>query len=387
MGLAPREDRESQIVPVGDPKTTGELDALREQSPQRAGVNGADERERVDTQDSSIPLPKRRSGPIGRFAFRLVLVALAIGLAIAGYRTWQYMDTYVTTDDAQIDGHIAPISSRISGTIARVYVQDTQFVAAGTALAEIDPRDAQASVDNARANLAEVEAQVESARAGQISAEAKVRQAAATNDQAQKDAERYTSLYKQRVVSGAEYDERIRAAAVDQAALESELATANAAKKIIGSRQASVKAARAALDQALLNHEYTKIVAPMSGVVGKKTVEVGQRVQPGQLLLAIVPLDDIWITANFKETQIRKLRPGQRVTIYVDSTDRDYDGYVEGLGGASGEKYSLLPPENATGNYVKVVQRLPIRIRLNSGQNGDRRLRPGMSVDATVWLR
>jgi membrane fusion protein, multidrug efflux system len=137
----------------------------------------------------------------------------------------------------------------------------------------------------------------------------------------------------------------------------------------------------------LLGLEYTRIVAPLSGVVGKKTVEVGQRVQPGQQLLAIVPLDDIWITANFKETQLRRIRRGQRVTIHVDVTGREYEGYVEGLAGASGEKYSLLPAENATGNYVKVVQRLPIRIRLVEGQNQDHGLRPGMSVEPSVWLR
>ena len=385
MSYVPPADLETK-VPVS-PKGTEELPALRQPPVLRADANGAAEVVRVDSDESKIVPAKRRGSPLRRIVVRVVLLAIAIVLATAAYRTWRYMDTYVTTDDAQIDGHIAPISSRINGTILRAYVQVTQYVAAGAPLAEIDPRDAQASVDNARANLAEAQAQVESARAALISEEAKVRQAEATNDQAQKDAERYTSLFQQRVVSGTEYEDRVRAAAVDQAAVESELATANAASKVIGSRQASVKAAKAALDQAMLNREYTKIVAPISGVVGKKTVEVGQRVQPGQLLLAIVPLDDIWITANFKETQIRKLKPGQRATIYVDSTDREYEGHVEGLGGASGEKYSLLPPENATGNYVKVVQRLPIRIRLEPGQNSDRRLRPGMSVDATVWLR
>jgi len=152
-------------------------------------------------------------------------------------------------------------------------------------------------------------------------------------------------------------------------------------------REAAVNAAQAAVDQALLNLEYTRITAPMSGIIGKKTVEDGERVQPGQQLLAIVPLNDIWITANFKETQIRRMRRGQRATIYVDAIGRDYQGYVEGVGGASGEKYSLMPPENATGNYVKVVQRLPIRIRLREGQDADHRLRVGMSVEATVRFR
>jgi membrane fusion protein (multidrug efflux system) len=189
------------------------------------------------------------------------------------------------------------------------------------------------------------------------------------------------------VVSGSEYDQKIRAAEVDAAALESDRATANAARTAITSREAAVKSAQAALDQALLNLEYTKLVAPMDGVVGKKTFEVGQQVQPGQQLLAIVPLEDIWVTANFKETQMRRMKTGQRATIYVDATGREYDGYVAGMGGASGEKYSLLPPENATGNYVKVVQRVPIRIRLKPGQDPDHRLRPGMSAGPKVWLK
>jgi membrane fusion protein, multidrug efflux system len=141
------------------------------------------------------------------------------------------------------------------------------------------------------------------------------------------------------------------------------------------------------LDQALLNLSYTKIAAPFGGVIGKKTVEVGQRVQPGEQLMAIVGLSDIWVTANFKETQVRRMRAGEHATIYVDELGRDYEGYVEGLAGATGEMYSLLPPENATGNYVKVVQRLPIRIRFNSGQDSDHALRPGLSVEPKVWLR
>jgi membrane fusion protein, multidrug efflux system len=342
---------------------------------------------RADSPESTVAPTASRSSRMGSALLKLVILPLIVLLAIAGSRVWHYMNSYESTEDAQIDGHIAPISSRINGTVARVYVEDTQYVKAGALIAELDPRDAQAAVDSARANLAQAEAQVESARADAISAEAKVRQADATNAQAQKDAERYISLLGQHVVARSDYDDKIRAAAVDQAALESERANSNAVAKTIGSRAAAVKAAQAALDQAMLNLEYTRITAPMSGVVGKKSVELGERVEPGQQLLAIVPLDDIWITANFKETQIRKIVPGQRVTVEVDATGRTYEGYVEGMAGASGEKYSLLPPENATGNYVKVVQRLPIKIRLKPGQNDDHRLRPGMSVEPTVWLR
>ena len=173
---------------------------------------------------------------------------------------------------------------------------------------------------------------------------------------------------------------------VDAAAVNSDRAAIGAAAQMIGQAQAAVQAAQASLDQARLNLSYTHIVAPATGVVDDKTVQVGQRVQPGEQLLTVVPLNDIWITADFRETQLRKMRRGQPVTVHVDTTGGDYTGYVEGLPGATGELDSLLPPENATGNYVKVVQRLPVRIRLYQGEDPDHRLRPGMSVEPTVWV-
>jgi membrane fusion protein (multidrug efflux system) len=154
----------------------------------------------------------------------------------------------------------------------------------------------------------------------------------------------------------------------------------------VQSRQATADRQKTIVDQAMLNLSYTKIVAPIDGVIGKKNAEPGQQVSPGQQLMADVPLSNLWITANFKETQLRKMHPGQRATIHVDAYDRDYNGYVESLAAASGARFSLLPPENATGNYVKVVQRLPVRIRLKEGEDPDRLLRPGMSVDPKVWL-
>jgi membrane fusion protein (multidrug efflux system) len=321
-------------------------------------------------------------------AFRyLALLTLAVALIVGVPHLLNYLDSYESTDDAQIDGHIAPISSRINGTVQRVYVRDTEFVEAGKLLVEIDPRDEQATVDTARANLAQATAQLDAARADYNAAASRVDEARATAKKAERDASRYTSLAAQHIVSASDYDEKVSTAEVDDAAVQSARAAANSAKTAIASRQAGVNAAQAALDQALLGLEYTKIVAPTRGVVGKKTVEVGQHVQPGEQLVAIVSLDDIWITADFKETQLRKIRTGQRVTIHVDATGGDYRGYVEGLAGASGEKYSLLPPENATGNYVKVVQRLPVRIRLFDGQDVDHRLRPGMSAEPSVWLR
>lgn len=153
------------------------------------------------------------------------------------------------------------------------------------------------------------------------------------------------------------------------------------------SAEANALKKKAALDQAQLNLEYTKIIAPVSGVVSDRTVEMGQNVAPGQELMKLIPLDDVWITANFKETQLREMKVGQRATLEVDANGRSYEGKVDSIAGASGARFSLLPPENATGNYVKVVQRIPVKIVLNPDQNKDHQLRPGMSVEPKVWIR
>ena len=153
------------------------------------------------------------------------------------------------------------------------------------------------------------------------------------------------------------------------------------------SASAEVQKYRAALDQALLNLQYTKIVAPVAGILSKRNVEPGQVVQVGQPLFSVVDLDDIWITANFKETQLKNMHPGQRVKVSVDAYGHEYSGSVESIGGATGSRFSLLPPENATGNYVKVVQRVPVRIRLDKGEDPNHLLRPGMSVVPTVYVK
>jgi membrane fusion protein (multidrug efflux system) len=322
-----------------------------------------------------------------RFLRAAAAVLLTAAALVGGDRWWQYVSSYESTDDAQIDGHLNPVSSRINGTVSGVYVNDTQYVKAGQLIVELDPRDYEVAVDKARAELQQARAQVELAKASYESASARLKASQATDLKAQRDVRRYQELFQRRVISREQYEEQIRVAEVDAATVAADRAAAESAKEDISSRQAAVQSAKAALAQAMLNLSYTKIYAPVSGVVGKKTVEIGHRVEPGQQLLAIVQLDDVWVTANFKETQIRKMRVGQPATIYVDALGQEFKGYVEGLPGASGEKYSLLPPENATGNYVKVVQRLPVRIRFDKGQNTDHRLRPGMSVEPTVWLR
>lgn len=392
MAVNLREDLEERIRLVREERLRleDELKALREQPNHETELNGGDFARLaadIPAQISEAASPRPRGQRGRRVLARLAVAAILVIAIVAGLRGWNYLSSFESTDDAQIDGHIVPISFRIAGTVSRVLVNETETVETGQLIAEIDPRDAQAAVDNARANLAEAVAQVGSARADYEASLSKIREDEAAGDRARKDAGRYTSLYHQHVASGSDYDEKMSTAAVADATVDSDRANANAALASITSKEAAVKAAQASLDQALLNLGYTRITAPGGGVIGKKSIEVGQRVQPGQQLLAIVPLDDIWITADFKETQLRKIKPGQRVTVEVDATGSEYEGYVEGLAGASGEKYSLLPPENATGNYVKVVQRLPVRIRLKSGQDPDHRLRIGMSVEPKVWIR
>jgi membrane fusion protein, multidrug efflux system len=184
-----------------------------------------------------------------------------------------------------------------------------------------------------------------------------------------------------------------RKAESNQARQRAEEAKANQPRQVaiqqanVGNRRAAAEAARAQREQSRLNLSYAKVLAPVNGIIGDKTVEVGMQVAAGQELFAITQLDDIWVTANFKETQVRKMKPHQAVTIHVDTLTQDFDGYVENLPGATGAKYSLLPPENATGNYVKVVQRFPVRIRFKQGQKNEERLRPGMSVEPKVWVQ
>ena len=276
-----------------------------------------------------------------------------------------------------------------------------------------------------RSSITSTEADINNATAATAAAEhdqdadiARLGEARANEAKAQADLARYKTLVEKDEVSREEYDQKVAAAQASAEQVKSLQAMVEAAAQIIDQRkaalsqvqiklaqvrsnapqemeirraavqsaQASSQAARAQVDQALLNLKYTKIIAPVSGVIGRKSVEVGMRVQPGQQLLVIVPLDDIWVTANFKESQIRRMRPGLSVKIHVDAFDKDYDGYVESLPAATGAKFSLLPPENATGNYVKVVQRLPVRIRFKDGQDPERRLRPGMSVEPKVFL-
>ena len=325
---------------------------------------------------------------IGRTAKRLLLVALLV-LTVGAVSpfAWNYLQSYQATDDAEIDGHIDPLSSRIDGTVTRVHVEDDERVRKGDLLVEIDPRDNEVAVEQAQARLELALAQVASAKQDYASALAMVRETDAANFKSRRDAARYAILLNQQVVAQEQYDQYTATARVDSAKVDSAREAAGSVLKTIAARQADADAARAVLDQALLNLSYTKIYAPANGIVGKRTVERGSRIEPGQTLMYVTETDDIWVTANFKETQLARMRPGQQVTIRVDTFGKDYRGYVKDLPGASGDRFSLLPPENATGNYVKVVQRLPVRIVFAPGQDPDHLLHPGMSVEPKVRLR
>jgi membrane fusion protein (multidrug efflux system) len=384
-----------------------------------------------------------------RSLVRGIVAAMVIVLAVAGFFMWRYLNSYEATDDAQVDGHINNVSARVSGYVLKVNVDDNQYVEKGAVLVQIDPRDYQVARDRAKAELADAEAtaqamslnvpvetvgtttqlsssqaDVQSAQAGVTaaqrqldSARAQLQQAEANNARAQADVARYSALVAKDEVSRQLYDQADAAAKANAAAVEGARAAVAAAEQQVaqarsrvnqaqaalqysntGPQQvavtqararagiAAVQQKRAALDKAQLDLDYCTVAAPVTGVVNKR-VEVGMNVQPGQTLLSVVPLDDVWITANFKETQLRRMKVGQRVTISVDAYGREYQGRVESIAGATGAQFSLLPPENATGNYVKVVQRIPVKIVLDPGQNRDHLLRLGMSVQPKVWLQ
>jgi membrane fusion protein (multidrug efflux system) len=378
----------------------------------------------------------------------VILAVLAV-VFIASVFLWRWLSSYESTDDAQADVHLYPVSARISGYVVKVDVDDNQWVEKGTVLVEVDPKDYQVAVAQAQANLASAEAtaqslnitvpitsvntssqlkstasDIDNANAGVIAAErqltaahAQLEEAEANDVRAQDDLHRYKLLVDKREVAEQIYDQALAAAKSSTAAVAAAHANESAAQQFIqqarsrlvqadanhqsaetgpqqvSSTRARVRAAiadveqrRALLEQAELNLQYTKIVAPVTGEVNK-TVVVGLNVQPGQQLLTVVPLDEVWVTANFKETQLKHMRVGQRAEIHVDSTGRTLRGRVNSIAGATGPLFSLLPPENATGNYVKIVQRVPVKIILDPGENRDRQLRPGMNVVPDVYLR
>jgi membrane fusion protein, multidrug efflux system len=387
-----------------------------------------------------------------RLLIRIGLPALVLAILGGGGLAYAYYGQWESTDDAQVDAYIYPLTSRISGYVQRVQVDENQYVEAGTVLVQLDPKDYEVAVANARATMANQEASalatrlnvpltsvntstqlsstradVDNATAGLAAAhqqfagaQASLREAEANDLKAQDDVERYKPLAEkdeipQQLFTQAVASQKATAAAVDaaqaaaaaaeQAVTQSRTRVAQAQAALqyaetrpqqisvqqshVAAAHAQVQQAAAALEQAQLNLQYTTIVAPVSGIVGQRSVQPGQYVAEGQELMSIVPLDasNIWVTANFKETQLGNMRPGQPVTISVDTYGRQYSGRVDSIAAATGARYSLLPPENATGNYVKVVQRIPVKILFDHGQDPEHLLRAGMSVVPSVKVK
>jgi membrane fusion protein (multidrug efflux system) len=374
-----------------------------------------------------------------------VIVAVSIGI-------WCRSTYSESTDDAQVNGHLIQVSSRINGQVLKVDVEENQVVKAGDAIAELDPRDYQVAVENAEAALASAQANaaaanvnvpittvntgsnltsadanltgshaaVEQAEQQLQAAHASVAQAKANNTKAQADLERYKPLVEKDVISKQQFDAAVAAADAAKAALsaarhseqaaedsvrvarereaqaQAQLTFAQTGPQQVAAQsararqaQAQVEQAQAQLDMAKLNLSYTRIVAPAAGIITRKSVEIDQNVAAGQNLLTLVSLEDLWVTANFKETQLRHMVAGQPVEIDVDATGKTYHGKVTQIGGATGSVLSLFPPENATGNYVKVVQRVPVRIDFTdlAGEDPSHLLRPGLSVEPKVRVK
>jgi membrane fusion protein, multidrug efflux system len=419
----------------------------------------------LERDSVGVPPDLEPQKPAGRLAdpkVRRAVIIAAVLLAVLGTVLYLYYRDRVSTDDAEVDGHIVAIAPRISGTIAEVLICDNEPVKEGQVLVRIDPRDYQARLDQARAALQAAEANARGANVGvpltnettlstsndasaqlasaqanyrraqlayqQASttdlafAQAKLAKAQADNDKGQADLERMRPLAAKAEISQQELDSYVAAskdalselesaqqklagarqsADIARAAMlaaeaqvkgaEAALREAQANRKQVAIRSADVASAhaaigqaRASLEAAQLDLSYTTITAPTDGVVTHKSVEVGEIVQPGQDLFVLVPLNDVWVTANFKETQLAHVRSGQKAEVHVDMYGKTFTGHVDSIAGATGSRLSLLPPENATGNFVKVVQRIPVKIVLDPIPPEKAVLRPGMNVDATI---
>jgi membrane fusion protein, multidrug efflux system len=416
------------------------------------------QRQEVADKDRDVVTPNNSGSAMGAKTSvepnkkrRTVLLIVLVALVVIGVVTWWLIaQNYEDTDDAQVDGHMNPITSRIAGTIQVVHVENNQHVQAGDPLIDLDPNDYEVALAQAKANLdqaradsraenpnlpiqvvgnstdeatgrAEVvnaEAALAAAQHDYDNAVAKLRSSEATDARAQSDLKRYTELIQKQEVAQSDYDQYTATAKSQKATVEADLAAmASAAKTIeerraqlleqqskldqtlknaasqisirqetIQSRRATAESSAAQFEQAKLNLGYTHIASPVTGNVTERSAEVGARVTEGQQLMMIVQTEDLWVTANFKETQLRRMHNGESVRIHVDALGHTFAGYIENMPAATGDRTSVLPPENATGNYVKVIQRLPVRIRFKPNQHDLGKLRPGMSVEPEVRL-
>lgn len=426
---------------------------------QKASSNAAgDKPQEQKAQDSGL----RKPSALKNLRVRRGLLIAAVIVVVGGFLFWLHYRNRQSTDDAEVDGHIIPISSRVPGSVLQVLVHDNEQVKKGQVLVELDPRDYQAKLDDAKANLGMAQSHVQSANvnvpltsattrsdttgaqasvaaaesayqqtqlaleqasSAQLAyAQANVQKQEAANQKAQSDLERMRPLAAKSEISQQEYDGYVAAATEAKGELDAAQQNLALAKQTIPVRQAQVASAKADLDKARanlqvaeanqrqvtvstanaasarasvsqaeagvetaqLNLDYTKIIAPEDGVVTNKTVQVGEIVSPGQGLMVVVPLANVWVTANYKETQLAHVRPGDKAEVHVDMYGKTFYGHVDSIAGATGSRLSLLPPENATGNYVKVVERIPVKIILDAIPQNEAILRPGMNVEATI---
>ncbi|HEX4165086.1 MAG TPA: HlyD family secretion protein [Bryobacteraceae bacterium] len=429
----------SNTYEIQEPVTEPRENSVKPAPPSLNGAPGKKDKSEQKSEDTS----KRKRA-------LLIFAAVVVLAAIAGLFYWLHARQFEDTDDAQIDGNLSPIGTRIDGSIIKVYVQNNQLVKIGDPLVDLDPRDNQVSLDqaeaqvrqarsllssqrpnvpitevqnstnilSARADVAAAQAAIAAAERDRDQAAAEVVQQEAAANKAQNDLKRYKILVDKQEISKADFDQYESNAKQEAANLVANQSALSAAERTIDQRRAqldqsksklmqneqtavpqllvrratvdqqiaNLKSAEAQLEQARLNFSYTSIKAAVAGIVMKRAAQVGSHVQAGQQLLTISEIGNLWVTANFKETQLLHMRPGQRVTVHVDSLDLDFRGSVETIGGSTGSVASTLPPENATGNYVKVVQRIPVRIALDANQEGANRLRPGMSVEPSVHV-
>jgi membrane fusion protein (multidrug efflux system) len=411
-------------------------DSVKTDAEKQELVRGATAREEWREEE----LPSRRQRARSYFQqhphAKWVMLLMALVIVAAGVWVWRYFAVRESTDDAQIDGYIYPVSARVSGTVLHVNYDNNMYAAKDAVLVELDPTDYQVALQRAQADLADAEANAQAARttvpithtgtSSQLSAaqaalvtahkeeqaaQARVADAEAWYKKAASDLGRMQQLIAKDEISQQQYDAAVAAEQAAKATVEAARANLAAAQSRVaqaeagvrsaqtapqqvavmrsraGAAEAAVERAQAAVTQAQLNLQYITIRAPVAGVISQRNVEVGQVIQAGQPLFGIVDLDNIWVTANFKETQLKNMRPGQPARLKVDAYGRTYSGHVDSIGGATGARFSLLPPENATGNYVKVVQRLPVKIVFDKGQDPQHLLRPGMSVVPTVLTK
>jgi membrane fusion protein, multidrug efflux system len=334
--------------------------------------------------EATRPTQRPRRNPLP-----LVIAALAaVTLGAWGVRQWAYARSHVSTDNAQIQGDVVPVLPRVSGFVAEVRVAENQPVHAGDILVVLDDRDLRAKLEQSEADLRAAEAEGHDgggAVAQLAAARAAVGDAEAAAWKADADLRRFRSLAAQGLISAQDLDGSEATARGANARLEAARDRVHVAEAGLGSASAKEASARAARDQAALQLSYTRLLAPMSGIVSRKDVQIGQLVQVGEPLMSVVPINDVWVVANLKETDVQDVKVGETVQIRVDSyPGQTFRGTIESLSPASGARFSLLPPDNATGNFTKVVQRIPVRIRIDGNQDPRRLLRPGMSVTVVI---